>query len=347
MTLTGSTTGARLIPLDDRAAWEAALDGLPQAPAHTWAFRAALAASSDDPVWLLACGSDEGRFVCPIAERTFEGEPDAYTPYGFAGPVGVGDPTVLEAGLARVAADRGWVATYLGLHPVLAPDPLREHRQAVAQGTAHVFDLTLDEAELRRRLNPGHRRRIRDLPGLAASIGERSEAIEAFFVRTFPGFMAARGAGAAYGFSPASLEALCRLEQGTLLGLPADDPTAAALFTWTESGAEWNFGVRREEEGASLLPLIWTMVLRLKAAGRPWLNLGGGIRPGDGVEVFKERLGADRHPIVALRVVHRPDAYARLCRLAGVADTGAYFPAYRARGRADGDDPAQASSGPR
>ena len=37
-------TGAKGSGEFRRISWEAALDGLPQAPAHTWAFRAALAA---------------------------------------------------------------------------------------------------------------------------------------------------------------------------------------------------------------------------------------------------------------------------------------------------------------
>jgi hypothetical protein len=156
-----------------------------------------------------------------------------------------------------------------------------------------------------------------------------------------------RGAAAVYDLSRETLEGLCDLRQGTLLGLSEDDPSAAALFTWTDSGAEWNFGVRRAEQAHSLLPLVWTMVLRLKSAGRPWLNLGGGIRDGDGVEVFKQQLGGTRFPIVALRQIHRPDAYARLCRLAGVSEETTYFPAYRSPGAIGSGAADQSSSGRR
>jgi hypothetical protein len=334
-----------LIPLEDRSTWDAALAGIPHAPAHTWEYRWALSRSSDAPVWLLVAESEEGRFACPVAERWFAGEPDGFTPYGFAGPIGSGDATVLEAGVDRVAEERGWVASYLGLHPVLAHPALLGSPGAVSRGAVHVLDLTLDAQELLRRVTPGNRRRLRDLPGLAGDIDEGSVAMRSFFIDTYPKFMRDRGAAAVYDLSSDTLEALCSLSQGTIVGLTRDDPSAAALFTWTDSGAEWNFGVRRAEQAHSLLPLVWTMVLRLKAAGRPWINLGGGIREGDGVEIFKEQLGGSRRPIVALRRIHRPDAYARLCRIAGSSGATEYFPAYRShRGIAPSGE-GQASSG--
>ena len=59
------------------------------------------------------------------------------------------------------------------------------------------------------------------------------------------------------------------------------------------------------------------------------------MRRGDGIAEFKERFGARRLPLGALKQVYRPTVYADLCRDAGVldpADRTGYFPAYRRPG---------------
>jgi hypothetical protein len=66
-----------------------------------------------------------------------------------------------------------------------------------------------------------------------------------------------------------------------------------------------------------------------------WLNLGGGIRPGDDLAEFKRRFGAVELPLASLRQVYRADAYEELCRAAGVtSERAGWFPPYRASGAA-------------
>jgi hypothetical protein len=64
--------------------------------------------------------------------------------------------------------------------------------------------------------------------------------------------------------------------------------------------------------------------------GLQTLHLGGGLRAGDALATFKQSVGAGRAPYVQGRAIHDPDAYGALCREAGVADDGEFFPAYRA-----------------
>jgi hypothetical protein len=82
-------------------------------------------------------------------------------------------------------------------------------------------------------------------------------------------------------------------------------------------------------------PLIWAGATELATRGITRLNLGGGVRRGDGVAEFKERFSAKRLALGALRQVYRPTLYADLCREAGAADPAdrdGYFPAYRRPG---------------
>ncbi len=57
------------------------------------------------------------------------------------------------------------------------------------------------------------------------------------------------------------------------------------------------------------------------------LNLGGGIKPGDGLEKFKQGFTNASEPFVTHELIGDRDAYERLS--AGHGDVGDFFPAYR------------------
>jgi GNAT superfamily N-acetyltransferase len=57
------------------------------------------------------------------------------------------------------------------------------------------------------------------------------------------------------------------------------------------------------------------------------LNLGGGIRPGDGLEDFKRGFANAELPFTTHEIVSDPEAYGRLCTGREATD---FFPAYRA-----------------
>ena len=78
--------------------------------------------------------------------------------------------------------------------------------------------------------------------------------------------------------------------------------------------------------------LYWLAMQELRAAGVRELNLGGGIHPGDGLSEFKQRLGAQRSPTIALKQVFDQARYDAACVAVGVEPTlDGYFPAWRRR----------------
>ena len=76
--------------------------------------------------------------------------------------------------------------------------------------------------------------------------------------------------------------------------------------------------------------LFWNGARRLSENGVDVLNIGGGIRPGDGVQGFKERFHATPRPLQGVRQIYDPATYLELCRRAGAPPQGSWFPAYRA-----------------
>ena len=139
-----------------------------------------------------------------------------------------------------------------------------------------------------------------------------------------------------YDLSEDSLRRLCESPMTLLVEAVRDGAIrSASLFAYTPYAGEYVFNASMPGEEAYSAPLIWAAVRELKAKGVPSLNLGGGIREGDGVEQFKERFGADRVPLMVVKGVFRPDVYRALCERAGVdPEMAGYSPAYRAGSRA-------------
>jgi hypothetical protein len=67
----------------------------------------------------------------------------------------------------------------------------------------------------------------------------------------------------------------------------------------------------------------------LRTNGVFGIDLGGGVRPGDGVYRFKERFHGLAKPLHGVRQIYNPAKYEELCRAAGVLASLSYFPAYR------------------
>jgi hypothetical protein len=317
----------RLIPLGDDAAWTLALQGIPHAFAHTHGHCVAFALSSSWPVSLAAF---EGRAACPIAVRTFEGEPDAFTPYGLGGFAAVGPVQGLGAAWRRLAAKEGWVCAYLRSNPVLH-DPLLDEEAGQATQEVYVLDLHLPESELMSGMSQGRRRELRSMEA-KYEIGLAAQAGIDFLVSEAPDFFASRGAAGVYQFSEATWRALAAAPGVLMLeARRAGRIEAVSLFGQAGVLGDFLFNVSTAEGQAASAALIWDGARRLKAAGCTVLNLGGGIAPGDSLAEFKRRFGARRAPMKEMRHVFQPDVFARLLRSAGAAADSGYFPPYHAR----------------
>jgi hypothetical protein len=318
-----------LIPLEDESAWSAALEGVPHAFAHRNDHCRAFAASSGLPTFLYAAEFAGQRIACPLSVRTFDGETDVVTPYGFAGFAASGPTPGFAAAWRSFASRQGWVCGYLQGNPSLL-DPLAEE-PGVAATDLYLLDLAPDEDSLLAAMSKGRRHQLRR--GEDWDIGEAGSEAADFLVREAPGFFAARSASSLYQFRDATWTTL--LASPAVLALEArrgGGVCSVSLFGRTGTLADYLFNVSVDEGRDASAALVWNGICRLKAQGARTLNLGGGIRPDDEVAAFKRRFGASPMPLIVRKQVYRPDAFASLCAKAGVAAsiTASYFPPYYA-----------------
>lgn len=318
-----------LIPLSDRVAWTRALEGVPHAFAHTWESCAAMHLTTGHASHLY-CFADGGvRVVCPVAERGDHGLVDVYTPYGFSGFAGNSPAPRTASHWKAFAADRGFVCGYFGLHPLFFDRSYADAEDYTKVNSLFVLDLTLPTETLFQRLSDNRKRAVR--PRGWTLLDDQTQ-LAVFFRETYPVFMRSRNAGAVYDLSLDTIDALSAAGNVFFLGAgTAEQVQAACMFAHTPSAGEYLFGVSRPGSERFTAALLWHGALRLKAMAVPEFNLGGGVRPGDGVAQFKSRFGARELEFGVLKQVYRPGPFVELCRAGGhdPQDRTGYFPPYR------------------
>jgi hypothetical protein len=252
------------------------------------------------------------------------------TPYGFSGFSGTGPCRRLPELWARFARDRGYVCGYIGLSPLFGDPTYADAADVHPNKHVYVLDLTRSEAELHAALSTNRRRQLRGWDPAAHDLDR--DRLVAFFLAEYPRFMARKDAGTQYAFSTATLEAICVSPNVFLLGAEATTArsTRCRVRPTPDAG---DFLLNAALPGAARhsTHLLWSAAHRLRGLGVPSLNLGGGWPKVDSLAQFKERFGARKLPLAALKQVYDRAAYERLCRERGAGPRRhrGYFPPYR------------------
>jgi hypothetical protein len=322
-----------LITLAAPQRWRAALSGLPHGHAHTWRFCHAVQLTSQLPTYLYRYRRGDVQVACPLAVRELDGYPDVVTPYGFGGFTRTGDWGRFPAEWTEFARSRGWVCGYLALNPLLCEPDGFPDADVHVHNRLYALDLRGSEQALLGRLSENRRRELREWPSARARLEHDRERLTRFLLDTYADFFARRGAGRASDFRRETMVAIASLDDVFLVGAGEGGRIeAVAMFGHTSRCGDYLFNVSLPGGERHAVYLVWAAVERLRELGVEWLNLGGGISQDDGVGEFKRRFGARALPLVSLRQIYAPGAYAELCRRTGVtpADGSGYFPPYRA-----------------
>jgi len=317
------------VPLEAPQDWRSRLEGLRHGFAHTWESCFAMYLTSRAPTYLYCLSSPMGRAVCPLSERSSGGHTDIVTPYGFSGFTAAGtsfDPTTY---LAEFAGTRGYVCAYLVTNPALQIDLDDTGKEAYRH--IYVIDLRQSESELFSRLSNNRKRAVRALERGGVEVEWDRARPRQFVLAEYHPFMRGKHANPVYDFTIETLDYLLDLDRVLVIGAGSPKIEAVTIFGYTPFSADYLFNISVGDGRRWSVALIWAGMKRLKALGIPTLNLGGGVREGDGVASFKERFGARRVPLVAVKQIYQPTVFAELCRRAGAdpLDPTAYFPPYR------------------
>lgn len=292
-------------------------------------FRSRPYLEAEDVTHTLRIEARGGELVGPLIVRDIPGsaERDAVSPYGFPGIVATGAPI----GEPIDPGEVDWSAT--GLVSIFArATALGPHALA---GVERGILLISDPAEPRKS-RPSDRRQVRrnEAEGYSTSVRPGPEAgaeERAGFRRVYEQTMVRAEASDRYFFDPRWFDAVFSSDRSWLVTVTGPDgETAAASIAALSDGVLHYFLSGTGDDHLAAAPMKNAVVAEQDLSdelGAP-LNLGGGLRPGDGLEEFKRGFANRREPFLAHEIVCDADAYERLG--AGRGDAAGFFPAYRA-----------------
>ena len=254
----------------------------------------------------------------PDSERV-----DAVSPYSYPGAAGRGTPIDLAGvDLAPSGLVSAFVRDRLGDPP------------AFARPTERSIVL-LSDPELPRKSRMSDRQQIRKNEAAGYAV-ERvagpaaSEEDLAGFLAVYTATMHAVSAAEHYFFDAAYFRALLAFPHSWLVTVrgPEDDVAAAALTAISDGFLHYYLSGTADahRRRAPSKNLIVACAEHAEELGLP-LNLGGGVKPGDGLEEFKRGFANRELPFRTHELVCDPAAYAELSR---GRSTEGYFPLYRA-----------------
>lgn len=315
------------IPLAARDRWEAALQGIPHGFAHRPEYSAAVASVGGHAAGLWAWQDDRGRAACPLLRRASPGGGfDIATPLGFAGFACAGDTTGLEAAWSGHWREAGALCAYVQLSPWREAADWRIGLPGLAgqlspSRECWLWDLRPAPDALAAAMAPKHRQLLHKWQRESARLCWDAARLRPAFDRLYADFLARRDIGAAYRFTPAAMAELSEAPGVLWVGaLDAQgEVEAVTVFLWHGEFADSFLNAATPAGRAHSRGLYWQGALRLRELGVRWLNLGGGLRDGDELARFKQRLGASPRRTLVLRQVFDAAGFERACATAGVA----------------------------
>ncbi|RYZ27775.1 MAG: hypothetical protein EOO10_11700 [Chitinophagaceae bacterium] len=321
-----------LIPLTSPEKWRQALAGLQHSFAHTWENSYAMNLTTGNDTFLYVYESERAKVVCPISERDYKGFKDIVTPYGFSGFTGRGEDDKFQQNWKNFAREKNYVCGYIGLNPVIDAQSYLDAADISTSNTLYVFHLKNSLIELFNNLSQNRKRQLKNFDFAQKNFVIDKARLTEFFLANYFDFFAQKEADFMTGFSVETLKFLLGLEQVLMIGYEENgEVKAVSVFSHTPYVADYLYNISVEEGRAYAVPLIWYAVHYFKSKQVSFLNLGGGVQPGDSIAQFKMRFGPDVYPLNAAKQVYNVETYAKLCIEKGLdpQDRQSYFPLYR------------------
>jgi Acetyltransferase (GNAT) domain len=288
-------------------------------------FRSAAFYAAEGVTHTLLVEDDAFRVALPLVVRAITGTElrDATSPYGYPGGEREGrPPNASEIGCAGAGLVSSFLRERLG-EGTLAGGNERSRVQ-VADPELPRKSRMSDRQQIRKNERRGYT--VRRVLGPESGESERAS-----FVAIYEQTMHRTEAADRYFFEPRYFDLLLASERTWLwvCEAPGGEEVAAAAIVALSDGFLHYYLSGTADAHLSNAPsknLIAAVIDFAEQQERP-VNLGGGVRPGDGLEEFKRGFANRELPFITHELVCDRAAYDRL---ASGREAGDFFPAYRA-----------------
>jgi hypothetical protein len=251
---------------------------------------------------------------------------DASSPYGYPGAA-----VRSERGLPPDPAGIDWSGT--GLVSVFARERLGGEpclAGATERSAVHVHNPSQPRsvrARFREQIRRNEKRgyQVEMMPGPETSVDQRAS-FHAVYTQT----MRRAGAAERYLFAPRYFGTILGFERSWLLlcAGPEEDIAAGGIVALSDGLLHYYLGGTGDAHlGDSPFKNVVEAMVELATELGVILNLGGGVRPGDGLEDFKRGFANGELPFRTHEIVCDREAYRRL---SGDREDSGFFPRYRA-----------------
>jgi hypothetical protein len=316
----------RLISMAERDYWIAAnCDG--GLPSQSWSYACALSASGVTPQ-LAVIHSRGAKMVLPFFERPWLTDIDIATIFRASGASISSNSTAPLSLWREFAKAQGWVAGYIQLSPLTdLPECVAVDGDAIVDRP--VFLLDLNKEDLFRSFSVSIRQKIRKTASSNPVLIEDRTTLSHAVQELYPPMMQRLRARESFNFSVETLRGWSVEPTSVVLGCAIDGAVeAVSIFLVAGQHAEYHLNACTEGGREMTAWLLWKAITRLRDSGVRLLNLGAGLRAGDGVDQFKRRFHG--RPVLRRSVgqIYDRDRYEALC--AGDRARPGWFPAYRA-----------------
>lgn len=275
---------------------------------------------------------------------------DLLAPYGYGGPLLIGNPSpealsAMLRGFLRAAREKGAVSAFWRLHPLLPfpLDPLEKIGTLVSHGRTVYIDLNRSPEQLWRETTKSHRQHIKRLRGKGFIAVRNDWRYWPSFFTAYQETMNRTKANKFYCFSSLYFEELKAalgksIDLWTVLS-PTGKVAASALFTTANGIVQYHLGATFNKflDCSPNKLMVDEARLWARKAGYHFLHLGGGVGGTmDSLYTFKARFSPLSAPFHTFRTVLQPTVYADLTtkrfgnRSTPQGGSDDYFPAYRA-----------------
>ncbi|HHN63805.1 MAG TPA: hypothetical protein ENK09_00385 [Nitrospirae bacterium] len=329
----------KLIPVSVEEEWKGETSDLPVMAVHSWNYCKAMSNSVEGEILLAVIKTDNGKICCPVQIRVKEdGFKDIVTPYGFGGILYTTKKSFFNEAFDEWTVfwrKEGAVTAYIMQHPLLRLDEgIQGPLVDVQSRTVYLIDLSLPLKQIWNNMSSTHRYEIRRLKkeDKLILITEKKEIVDDFIALYYQTLNRVK-ASRIYYFSENTLRELIFWDKSIVIGVKKENIIVAiSMFIFSDRCAEYFLSASTEAGRRYSRLLIWNAIEIFKELSIPYINLGGGVKENDNLELFKKRFGGIEFKIQILKQIFDKERYEYLLNKYAKDICTKYFPPYWVKG---------------
>jgi len=269
--------------------------------------------------------------IVPLISRSFEGQQDLVTPYGYSGIIFKNFSNLLLNKIYNYFCSQSFICSYIVNSPISNDLEPMKHSSFYDKNSCFIIDCSLSIESLTTNI-VGRRRSQVKLKNDCEFIYEKKE-LKGEFLKLYKLSMQAKEVSGYHLFSDDMVNSLISSSKTFLIGLKSGGKLLSiSLFGRTDYACDFILNGATHDGRKFSSAILWEAVKITKSNKIPYFNLGGGLVMNDSLDQYKSKFGGFRKQFGAFREVHDKVGYSRILEQKNIElddNYNGFFPAYR------------------